>query len=778
MMQARPERRVDYGRAAEVMKKGPGPSLPPECEQVRVFVLLGHGFGADRWRERHARGEIAGLNEPFPFGYFRAAGCGWTIEHSRDADEGPITAFVRRCITRALGFDIIHAWRNRHKLFGADVVWTHSERDHLAALLLRQLRAPRRGPKIIAECIWLPDRWESFSPPKRALYRWLLRRADALSSQSQEGVKPLRQLLPAATIEWIPGGAKLSFMRPPARRPAGGPVRIAALGGDMHRDWETLLSAFAGVEGFDLRIAPSKAKIRLGNGMTNVTVARARSEAEVRALDDWADIVVMPLKPNLHASGITVIFEAVVLGIPIVCTDAGGLRDYFPGGEICLVPPGDPRALREAVRALAGDLERRLAMTVAAQRRVVSAGLTTQGYANGFRDLSTLLLAPRTAAAPCLAGAGAVLATRSDNDRRRAFVLLPHGFGAEQWRRRFARREIPGLNDALPFGYDRAASQGWSVVYSEDADESFVTRFVRRGLGRVLGLDLIHAWRNRRALLTVDAVWTHAERENLAAIALFHLVRPRSRPRIVAQCVWLFDRWNGFSWPRRAAYRWLLKEADVVTTLSPENREAARRIIPEIPTELVLFGVGSQDRMRAPRRRVCHVPMRIGALGGDVHRDWGYSCELLAGSRIRIENCVQQGKPPRSEGRHKRDDRGGAVGRGGDGICTIGRTSWWFHSSPISTPPELRSSWRRWRAVRRWSPAMWAGYGRTFRTRKCATCRSAIWRRSGRRRRSSPRTPSVAFRWPSRRNGACLRQRSPGRGTPPAIVRSARRCWA
>ena len=359
----------------------------------------------------------------------------------------------------------------------------------------------------------------------------------------------------------------------------------------------------------------------------------------------------MPLKPNLHASGITVIFEAVVLGIPIVCTDAGGLRDYFPGGEICLVPPGDPRALREAVRALAGDLERRLAMTVAAQRRVVSAGLTTQGYANGFRDLSTLLLAPRTAAAPCLAGAGAVLATRSDNDRRRAFVLLPHGFGAEQWRRRFARREIPGLNDALPFGYYRAAGQGWSVVYSEDADESLVTRFVRRGLSRVLGLDLIHAWRSRRALLTVDAVWTHTERESLAAIALFRLVRPRPRPRIVAQCVWLFDRWNGFSWPRRAAYRWLLKEADVVTTLSPENREAARRIIPEIPTELVLFGVGSQDRMRAPRRGICQVPMRIGALGGDMHRDWETLLRAFGGrTEFALRIASSKGSPRARKG--------------------------------------------------------------------------------------------------------------------------------
>ena len=171
------------------------------------------------WRERHARGEIAGLNEPYPFGYYRAASDGWRIEHSQDADEGRITEFVRRCLTRLLGFDLIHAWRNRRKLFAADIVWTHSERDHLAALLLRWLRGRRRGPKIIAECIWLPDRWHGLSPPKRALYRWLLRRADAISSQSQDGVNRLRQLLPGATVEWIPGGAKLDLHERPRAAP-------------------------------------------------------------------------------------------------------------------------------------------------------------------------------------------------------------------------------------------------------------------------------------------------------------------------------------------------------------------------------------------------------------------------------------------------------------------------------------------------------------------------------------------------------------------------------
>ena len=539
----------------------------------------------------------------------------------------------------------------------------------------------------------------------------------------------------------------------------------------MHRDWQTLLSALAGAQGFELRIAPSKAKIRLGSGMTNVTVAPARSEAEVRALYDWADIVVMPLRPNLHASGITVILEAIVLGIPIVCTDAGGLRDYFPGGEICFVPPCDPHALREAVKSLAGDEERHLEMAVAAQRRVIAGGLTTQGYADGYRNLSAMLLAPRAAAACVTPDAAAVRGKRSDADRLRAFVLLPHGFGAERWRKRFAGREIPGLNDALPFGYYRAASQRWSVVYSEDADENLATQYVRRGLSRALGLDLIHAWRNHRSLLAADAVWTHTERESLAAIALFHLVGRQPRPRIVAQCVWLFDRWNGFSWPRRAAYRWLLKGADIVTTLSPENREAARRIIPEIPTELVLFGVGSPEDMRAPRRKICHAPVRIAGLGGDMHRDWDILLRALGGQakfKLTIASSKARLRPPRT--RYERDRHGGSVRSGGEEPVRLG--------GPRRGFAQAQSA-----CLRDYGHPGGGGVRRARNRERCRRPTGILFRRgsvlrAGRATREALReaavrlaeNPERRFRMTSRRNDACLRPGSPGRGTPSGTV--------
>ncbi len=599
---------------------------------VSVFVLLGRGFGAARWRERHARGDIAGLNEPLPYGYDQAAGDGWSVVYSEDTDEGSVARMFRRSLTWAAGFDLIHAWRNRKQLFAADVVWAHTEREHLAALLLRCLRPHKRNPKIIAECMWLPDRWSSIPRAKRALYRWLLARADALTSQSEEGVSWLRKQLPQATIEHIPSGAIAEFMRLPRRVPIHRPTRIAALGTDMHRDWPTLFAALGGNPSFELRVASSNARGRRRDSEGNVTVTAASTEADVRSLYDWADMIVVPLKPNRHVSGRTVIFEAVALAVPIIATDVGGLRVYFSDDELCFVPSGDPRALEAAATRLADDDNARFNMAVAAQRRVLVAGLTTRAYAEGHRNLSRALLAERR---DCQSGS-AVHDERGSSEPTatkcaRVFVLLGYGFGAARWCARHARAEIPGLNDMLPYGYHRAAGEGCSIRYSEDADESLPTRFVRRALTRILGFDLIHAWRNRRPLLSSDVVWTHTERENLAVFGLFRLLGPRERPKVVAQCIWLFDRWHNFSRPRRALYRRLLSRADVVTTHSRSNLAVARKVLPATRSELLSFGWTSIDQMKPPRSRPLHPPTRLGSLGGDMHRDWNTLLSAFAG---------------------------------------------------------------------------------------------------------------------------------------------------
>lgn len=106
---------------------------------IRVFVHLAHGFGAANWQQRWDRGEIIGINDRLPYGYFWAAEDGCAIEHSEDRPEGLFGRLLRLGIRVALGFDFVHAWRNRRGIADAEVVWTHTESQHLAVLLLLRL---------------------------------------------------------------------------------------------------------------------------------------------------------------------------------------------------------------------------------------------------------------------------------------------------------------------------------------------------------------------------------------------------------------------------------------------------------------------------------------------------------------------------------------------------------------------------------------------------------------------------------------------------------------
>jgi phosphatidylinositol alpha-mannosyltransferase len=57
-----------------------------------------------------------------------------------------------------------------------------------------------------------------------------------------------------------------------------------------------------------------------------------------------------------------VLLEAMACGRPVVCSDIRGYRDVADREGACLVAPGDAVALAQAIRALAGDSERRARM--------------------------------------------------------------------------------------------------------------------------------------------------------------------------------------------------------------------------------------------------------------------------------------------------------------------------------------------------------------------------------------------------------------------------------
>lgn len=359
---------------------------------MRAFVFLGHGFGGHSWERRWLKHCLPGKNERFPYGYFHAAGDHCEVEYSEDRKEHAAMRLGRRSLRRIAGFDLIHAWRNRKSLMTADVVWTYTELEHLAALLLWRLARTRKRPKLIAQSVWLFDQWNQLSVFRRRFYKWLLREADVLAVQSLEGVSYAQTIFPNSRVKWLPFGIPISEVTPPERHSMHDPLRIASLGNDMHRDWQTLLEAVSDMR-CEVRIASSHVSVRRNMAFSHVSIERLTTAAETDRFYRWADIVAVPLRHNLHASGVTTVCEAVLAGVPVVCTEAGGMQAYFDSSEVKYVLPTSPLAMRGAIEELARiDEGSRYEMVRRAQRRIQTAGFTSVEFARRNYQLSEALV--------------------------------------------------------------------------------------------------------------------------------------------------------------------------------------------------------------------------------------------------------------------------------------------------------------------------------------------------------------------------------------------------
>ncbi|MBN3791240.1 glycosyltransferase [Burkholderia sp. Ac-20353] len=335
------------------------------------------------------------------YGYHHAESDEFKLTYSQDTRENRIASMARRALKAALGFDVVHAWRNRAALINTDVIWTHTEQEHLAASLILKLAGTRgKRPLLLAQSVWLYDKWASFGAPRRWLYRKLLARADVLTTLARDNAELCRRYLRRDALFVYYGLNTQDFpISDPQQWRPNRPLRIAAIGNDRDRDWRTFLAAFGGDDRYEVRLA-TRRRVPHEWHAPNVKIGSASGLAKQHELYAWADLIVVPLRPNFHASGITVMLEAAAVGKPMIVSDVGGLRDYFPLDTAAYVPPFDAQAMRQAADRFVAEPGVALACAQAAATRLREHDLTTQAFAaQHVRITRDLLRQRRTPAA-------------------------------------------------------------------------------------------------------------------------------------------------------------------------------------------------------------------------------------------------------------------------------------------------------------------------------------------------------------------------------------------
>jgi glycosyltransferase involved in cell wall biosynthesis len=153
--------------------------------------------------------------------------------------------------------------------------------------------------------------------------------------------------LPAERISVVFDGVRALPEAPPAAL-GDGPVVLAVGALVAHKDHETLIQA---AQGLDAQVCiagegPLRAQLE-GRG-----VRLLGQRPDVSALLARATVFVHPSREEGMGQAVV---EAMLAGVPVVATAAGGVPEVV-GAYGLLVPPGDADALRGAIRrALAGD---------------------------------------------------------------------------------------------------------------------------------------------------------------------------------------------------------------------------------------------------------------------------------------------------------------------------------------------------------------------------------------------------------------------------------------
>jgi rhamnosyl/mannosyltransferase len=208
------------------------------------------------------------------------------------------------------------------------------------------------------------------------LHHFLALRADRIVASSQYYTRQHRSRYGPATLT-IPWGTDPRLTPPAPRRRPSDELHVLFVGQMRpYKGVETLLAAAAGQPWLKLTLVGDGAELaRYRRLARRLAVGNARftgrlPDAELQRQYASHDVIVLPSVTRAEAFGL-VLLDGMAAGCVPVASDLPGVRDVA-GPTGLVVPPGDPEALRAALRGLASDsaLLDRLA---AASRRAAQA---------------------------------------------------------------------------------------------------------------------------------------------------------------------------------------------------------------------------------------------------------------------------------------------------------------------------------------------------------------------------------------------------------------------
>jgi glycosyltransferase involved in cell wall biosynthesis len=247
----------------------------------------------------------------------------------------------------------------------ADVILTEGVRESMAYGLLCLLTG-RTSKQVMTEVFIDDPKKGPVWRLKNALYGVIARRAIGVLVNSRAEVDSIsaRYGVPRDRIRFVPLNSTLA--NEPVSQHDDGFILAA---GRSLRDYSTLIEAAREI-GMPLVIVCGREDAMPAELPPNISIRREVGYEEYLDLLRRCTFVALPLRATERATGQVVALEAMALGKPVVASRVAGTIDYIRDGETgLLVEPGNPDALRSALRRLISDpkLRARLAHSARAQ---------------------------------------------------------------------------------------------------------------------------------------------------------------------------------------------------------------------------------------------------------------------------------------------------------------------------------------------------------------------------------------------------------------------------